>query len=154
MPRGSGRSPLRWTAPVLALALVLLVAGVPLPAASGNAPWPASPWGGVARTAGTPMQTEQPAESTTRPAAPVRAQQAGSGPDGSSQWVLTFSDEFDGSSLDKGKWTSGFGWGPTTRSDYGWCNPANNVVSGGVLVQRIERDAKGPDPWSVGCVHS
>jgi len=154
MPRGSGRSPLRWTAPVLALALVLLVAGVPLPAASGNAPWPASPWGGVARTAGTPMQTEQPAESTTRPAAPVRAQQAGSGPDGSSQWVLTFSDEFDGSSLDKGRWTSGFGWGPTTRSDYGWCNPANNVVSGGVLVQRIERDAKGPDPWSVGCVHS
>ncbi|MEW6476087.1 MAG: glycoside hydrolase family 16 protein [Actinomycetota bacterium] len=153
MPRGTGRSLRRKTTPALALALVLLVAGEPLPAASGNAPRPASPWGGAARTSGTPIRAERPTESTTRPAAPVRAQQAG--PDGSSsQWVLTFSDEFDGTSLDKRKWASGFGWGATTRSDYGWCNPANNIVSGGVLVQRIEREPKGPDPWSVGCIHS
>jgi beta-glucanase (GH16 family) len=153
MPRGTGPSPSRRTAPALALALVLLVAGGDVPSASGDAPWPASPWGGVARTPGTPMRTERPAESTTRPAVPVRAQQAG--PDGpASQWVLTFSDEFDGPSLDKEKWESGFGWGATTRSDYGWCNPANNVVSGGVLVQRIERDRRGADPWSVGCIHS
>lgn len=101
------------------------------------------------------MTETRPAESTTRPAAPVRPQQASSGPKGSdAQWVLTFSDEFDGASLDDGKWESGFGWGATTRSDYGWCDPANNIVSGGVLVQRIERDPKGPDPWSVGCIHS
>src|SRR6185436_16311361 len=94
MPRGTGPSPSRRTAPALALALVLLVAGRDIPSASGDAPWPASPWGGVARIPGTPMRTERPAESTTRPAVPVRAQQAG--PDGpSSQWVLTFSDEFD-----------------------------------------------------------
>ena len=159
MPRGSGTSlPRTRTAPALALALVLLVAGDALPAASGNAPRPASPLGGVARTSGTAKRTERPTGSTTRPAASVRPQQAGpngGGPDGSQkQWVLTFSDEFDGSSLDKEKWSNGFGWGQDTRSDYGWCDPANNVVSGGVLAQRIDRKPQGGQPFSVGCIHS
>ncbi len=68
--------------------------------------------------------------------------------------MLTFSDEFDGGSLDKSKWSNGFGWGQGTNSDYGWCDPANNVVSGGVLAQRIERRPKGGQPFSVGCIHS
>jgi beta-glucanase (GH16 family) len=158
MPRGKGTSLPRRTAPALALALVLLVAGSELPAASGSAPWPASPWGGAARTPGTPMRTERPAESTTRPAVPVRSHPVGAqqaGPDGPpSQWVLTFSDEFDGDSLDTKKWANGFGWGQSTRSDYGWCDPANNVVSGGVLAQKIDKRPKGGQPFSVGCIHS
>ena len=154
MPRGQGTTLRRRTAPALALSLVLLVAGEEVSAASGNAPRPASPWGGVARTPGTPTRTERPARSVTRPAVPVRAQHA-SGPSASgSQRVLTFSDEFDGSSLDKAKWSNGFGWGQATRSDYGWCDPANNVISGGVLVQRIDRRPQGGQPFSVGCVHS
>ncbi|HYH48542.1 MAG TPA: glycoside hydrolase family 16 protein [Acidimicrobiia bacterium] len=156
MPRGSGSLLRRKTAPVLALALVLLVAGGGLPAASGNGPRPATPGADAVRTSDSP-RTERPTGSTTRPAAPVRAQQAGDkgGPDGSQkQWVLTFSDEFNGNSLDKEKWSNGFGWGQETRSDYGWCDPGNNVVSGGVLAQRINRKPQGGQPFSVGCIHS
>jgi len=153
MPRGTGPSLRCRTAPALALSLVLLVAGADVPAASGNAPRPASPRGGAARIPGTPTRTERPAGHTTRPAVPVRSQQAGGDPAGG-QWVLTFSDEFDGNALDKSKWSNGFGWGQGTRSDYGWCDPANNVVSGGVLAQRIDRRPQGGQPFSVGCVHS
>ena len=161
MPRGSGTTP-RWrTAPALALSLVLLAAGAEVTAASGNAPRPASPRGGEARTTGTPIRTERPARSETRPVVPVRAQPSGptapadAGPDGSqSQWVLTFNDEFDGSTLDEARWSNGFGWGQATRSDYGWCDPNNNVVSGGVLLQRIERRATGGQPFAVGCINT
>jgi len=153
MPRGLGTALRRKTAPALALSLVLLVAGEDVPAASGNAPRPASPWGGAARTSGTPKRTERPVGPVARPAVPVRAQQSGP-QDSSSQWVLTFSDDFDGNSLDKSKWSNGFGWGQATNSDYGWCDPANNVVSGGVLAQRIDRGPKGGQPFTVGCIHS
>jgi hypothetical protein len=68
--------------------------------------------------------------------------------------VLSFHDEFDGASLDTSKWSNGFGWGPDTRSNYGWCDAGNNVVSGGVLSQRIDRRPKGGQPFSVGCIHS
>src|SRR5688572_6966040 len=129
MPRGSGPSLRHRTAPALALALVLFVTGADIPAASGNdAPRPASPRGGEARTPGTPKRTERPAGPTKRPAVPVRP--AASGPNGQrAGWVLTFSDDFDGRSLDKSKWSNGFGWGQATRSDFGWCDPRNNVVS-------------------------
>src|SRR2546423_8370275 len=153
MPRGKGTGLRRRTAPALALSLVLLVAGGEVPAASGNAPRPASPWGGVARTSGTPKRTERPAGRSARPAVPVRAQQSGPG-DSSEQWALTFSDEFDGGRLDNSKWSNGFGWGQATRSDYGWCDPANNSVSGGVLAQRIDKRPRGGQPLSVGCIHS
>ncbi|MDQ1501337.1 MAG: hypothetical protein QOI86_4677 [Actinomycetota bacterium] len=156
MPRGWGTSLRRLTVPALALALVLLVAGGDVPAASGNAPRPASPRGGGARKSGTPNGTERPAGPATRPAGSVRPQQAGTSSDGGSpsQWVLSFHDEFDGTSLDKSKWANGFGWGQATRSNYGWCDPGANVVSGGVLVQRIDRVAKGGQPFSVGCINS
>src|SRR2546423_434910 len=153
MPRGKGTGLRRRTAPALALSLVLLVAGGEVPAASGNAPRPASPWGGVARTSGTPKRTDRPAGRSARPAVPVRAQQSGPG-DSSEQWVLTFSDEFDGGRLDNSKWSNGFGWGQATRSDYGWCDPANNSVSGGVLAQRIDKRPRGGQPLRLGCIHS
>jgi beta-glucanase (GH16 family) len=150
MPRGWGTSLGRRTVPALALLLVLIVVGGDVPAASGSAPRPASPWGGVAHKTGTPKRTERPAGPAIQPAAPVRPQQAGA----PSEWVLSFHDEFDGTSLDRSKWSNGFGWGQDTNSNYGWCDPGANVVSGGVLVQRIERRPRGGEPFSVGCINS
>ncbi|HMC05382.1 MAG TPA: glycoside hydrolase family 16 protein, partial [Actinomycetota bacterium] len=138
--------------PALALSLVLLVVEADAPAASGSAPRPASPLGGVARPSGTPKQTERPTGPATRSAASVHPQSApGADP---SEWALTFSDEFDGPALDRSKWSSGFGWGNDTNSNYGVCNPAENVVSGGFLAQRIERKPGGGEPFSVGCINS
>src|SRR5438445_139083 len=150
MPRGWGTSLWRRTVPAMALSLVLLVVGADVPAASGNAPRPASPWGGVARNPGTPKRTERSAGPAIQPAASVRPQQVGE----PAEWVLSFHDEFDGTSLDKSKWSNGFGWGQDTNSNYGWCDPGANVVSGGVLVQRIDRRPKGGEPFSVGCINS
>ena len=106
MPRGWGTSLRRRTVPALALSLVLLVVEADAPAASGSAPRPASPLGGVARPSGTPKQTERPTGPATRSAASVHPQSApGADP---SEWALTFSDEFDGPALDRSKWSSGF----------------------------------------------
>ena len=144
MPGGWGTSLRRRTAPVVALAAVLLVAGGDVPVASAKAPRPAS------------RRPEQPAGPAIRPAASIRPQQVGSPGAGGSpaEWVLTFDEEFDGPSLDKSKWSNGFGWGQDTRSNYGWCDPGANVVSGGVLAQRIDRRSKGGQPFSVGCINS
>src|SRR3989442_14570261 len=69
-------------------------------------------------------------------------------------WVLTFSDDFDGRAVDHSKWANGFGWGRTAASTYGYCDPADNVVGGGVLLQRIERRGQGGKPLSGGCLHT
>ena len=69
-------------------------------------------------------------------------------------WVLTFSDEFDGRAVDRSKWAEGLGWGRSAAGTYGWCDPADNVVGGGVLLQRIERRPQGGKPFSVGCLHT
>jgi beta-glucanase (GH16 family) len=101
------------------------------------------------------LRTERPAGESVRPVAPVRAQQSGPAESSSStEWVLTFSDDFDGDSLDNSKWSNGFGWGQGTNHDFGWCDAANNVVSGGVLAQRIDKRPQGGQPFSVGCIHS
>lgn len=68
-------------------------------------------------------------------------------------WVLTFQDEFNGTSLDRSKWSNGFGWGQASGNTVGFCDPANNVVGGGALIQRIERRAQGGKPFSVGCIN-
>lgn len=70
------------------------------------------------------------------------------------EWILEFEDEFEGSSLDDTKWGSGFGWGDVSRGTYGYCDPDNNVVSDGVLVQTIERRPQAGMPFSVGCINS
>jgi beta-glucanase (GH16 family) len=69
-------------------------------------------------------------------------------------WVLEFEDEFDGTALDPAKWASGFGWGNTSRSTFGYCDPDHNEVDGGRLEQRIERRPQGGMPFSVGCINS
>lgn len=70
------------------------------------------------------------------------------------QWQLEFEDDFDGTALDPSKWSSGFGWGPTSGNTVGFCDPDNNIVSGGVLEQRIERRHQEGQPFSVGCINS
>src|SRR5436190_1321070 len=140
-------------AALTALATLPVLAGAAPAGASGARPGVASRGGGGARKSGTPEGTERPAGPATRPAGSVRPQQTGSsGPP--AEWALSFDDEFDGSSLDKTKWSNGFGWGQATRSNYGWCDPGANVVSGGVLVQRIDRKTRGGQPFSVGCINS
>ncbi len=69
-------------------------------------------------------------------------------------WVVEFEDGFDGDSLDAAKWSSGFGWGETSGNSYGYCDPDNNEVGDGLLVQRIERGGRGDRPFSVGCVNT
>lgn len=73
---------------------------------------------------------------------------------GRGHWVLVFQDNFDGTSLDKSKWSNGFGWGRTSRSELAYCNPANNSLRGGALVQRIDRRAGGGRSFSAGCVNT
>ena len=69
-------------------------------------------------------------------------------------WLLTFSDEFDGTELDPSKWTNGFGWGETAGHVAGACDPANNVVSGGVLHQWADNRPLLGRPYAAACIHS
>jgi beta-glucanase (GH16 family) len=69
-------------------------------------------------------------------------------------WDLEFDDDFDGDALDETKWSSGFGWGEVSGNTVGYCDPDHNIVSDGVLEQRIRRRAQGGMPFSVGCINS
>lgn len=71
----------------------------------------------------------------------------------SPSWSLRFADEFDGTTLDADKWRSGFGWGPTSDNTVGFCDPDNNIVGGGALIQRVERRSQRGRPFSVGCIN-
>ena len=156
MPRGSGTSLRHRTAPALALSLVLLVAGADVPAASGNAPRPASPWGGVARSFGHPYD-ERNGRPGRRPGRPFPFVPTG-GPGRTGRrhgWVLTFSDEFDGASLDTAKWSNGFGWGQDDPQRLRLVRPGQQHRQ-----RRRPRPAdrrrgpKGGQPFSVGCIHT
>lgn len=87
--------------------------------------------------------------------APAASTSPAAGPAGGSggRWALTFADEFEGTSLDP-RWESGFGWGPASGNTFGYCDPDNSVVGGGVLVQRIEARPQHGKPWSVGCLNT
>lgn len=69
-------------------------------------------------------------------------------------WLVTLRDEFAGASLDSGKWSNGFGWGETAGHVAGYCDPANNTVEGGVLVQRADRRPQGGRPYSAACINT
>lgn len=71
-----------------------------------------------------------------------------------SGWVLTFHDEFDGTQLDEGKWSNGYGWGVTAGHASGYCDPANNIVANGILIQVAENRPQGDRAHSVGCIHT
>jgi beta-glucanase (GH16 family) len=71
-------------------------------------------------------------------------------------WVPTFDDEFDGDGVDGAKWSNGFGWGDSAANFAAWCDPAANVVAGGVLVQRADRLAAPHEGKAYGgaCLHT
>jgi beta-glucanase (GH16 family) len=69
-------------------------------------------------------------------------------------WLLSFSDEFEGQALDETKWSNGFGWGETAGHVAGGCDPANNIVGGGFLLQRADNRAFRDRPYSAACIHT
>ena len=80
---------------------------------------------------------------TTPPAATV----AGSAPAG---WTLAWSDEFDGTRLDRGKWlaeTGGHGWGNAELQHY-TDRPENVRVEDGKLVIEARREAHGGNAYT------
>jgi len=86
--------------------------------------------GAVARSA-WPLSTD--------PAVPATPALLGPLASSGGVWIPAFDDEFDGDGVDAAKWSNGFGWGDTAANFAGWCDPAANVVAGGVLRQRADR---------------
>src|SRR5581483_7281367 len=89
---------------------------------------------------------------------PVPARPALLGPLASSGglWIAAFDDEFDGDGVDAARWSNGFGWGDTAANFAGWCDPAANVVAGGVLRQRADRLAAPREgkAYRAACLHT
>jgi beta-glucanase (GH16 family) len=69
-------------------------------------------------------------------------------------WILTFQDEFNGTSLDTSKWSSGYGWGDRTDWTQEWCKPANIVVSGGLLNLKVTKEDNNGKPYASACVNT
>ncbi|HEY3238692.1 MAG TPA: glycoside hydrolase family 16 protein [Acidimicrobiia bacterium] len=69
-------------------------------------------------------------------------------------WLLAFQDEFDGPGLDGAKWSNGFGWGDTAGHVAGACDPANNIVEGGVLIQRADQRPLAGRSYSAACINT
>ena len=120
----------------------------------GERPPARQPLGGDARTSGTPKRTERPAGLMARPAVPVRAATVRPERVVIGRMGADLLRRLRRRFTRQPEWSNGFGWGQSTRSDYGWCDAANNVVSGGFLAQRIDHRPKGGQPFSVGCIHS
>jgi hypothetical protein len=80
------------------------------------------------------------------PARPVRSS--------GGAWVLAFEDEFEGFALDAGKWSNGYGWGDASGSTRAYCDPANNIVAGGLLVQQIRNVPQAGKPYSGACLNT
>jgi len=61
-------------------------------------------------------------------------------------WTLTFSDDFNGTTLDASKWSYGFGWGPNSDAFAEKTRPENITISNGTLKMKLE--CVGTDIWS------
>jgi beta-glucanase (GH16 family) len=84
----------------------------------------------------TPTPTPTPTPAPTPAGQPV-------GPGGT--WTMSFSDEFNGASLDTGKWSYGFGWGSPYSDAFTECTSPEQVkVAGGLLT--ITPKNSPPDP--------
>jgi beta-glucanase (GH16 family) len=88
---------------------------------------------------------------------PGRAEPPGQAqPLGSSggRWVLAFEDEFEGFALDTSKWSNGYGWGNSSGSTQAYCDPANNIVVDGILVQQARNLPQEGKPYSGACLNT
>lgn len=77
--------------------------------------------------------------------------QSPSPPDEQSEWLLSFQDEFTGTSLDTSKWTTGYWWdrdGSTNLSSHElqWYQPDDVLVGGGILKLRAQ-ERTIPTTW-------
>ncbi|MEV7024261.1 glycoside hydrolase family 16 protein [Kitasatospora sp. NPDC093558] len=109
-------------------------------------------------TPGGPLPTHPTGPSPTHPTGPGSAHPAPAGPAG--PWDLKFADEFDGTSLDRTKWsyqsgaeadwsTAPLGTGNPDNQQLEFDQPANCTVSGGML----DITAKPDDITSSGGKH-
>lgn len=74
-------------------------------------------------------------------------------------WQLKFSDDFNGSGLDTGKWTPCFYWAPNGCTNGGagdlqWFSPNNVSVGGGILRLRAERKPSNGLNYTSGMIAS
>ncbi|UYZ62504.1 RICIN domain-containing protein [Hymenobacter weizhouensis] len=78
---------------------------------------------------------------------------AQAGPPGTG-WRLTFSDEFNGTSLDRSKWTDEYPWGGRTHNYDGYCAPENVLVQNGLLRLKAEDKPQGGKRYTTGMVQN
>ncbi len=68
--------------------------------------------------------------------------------------TLLFDDEFDGSSLDTSKWTTGYWWGNTidTNNELEWYTPNNISVSNGTLKLTAKKESSNGYSYTSGAI--
>ena len=72
-------------------------------------------------------------------------------PPNPAKWVLTFHDDFDGSTLDAKKWIPQYAWGHTHNYN-AYCDPANVIVENGLLRLKAERKPSHDKPLTSAVV--
>lgn len=74
-----------------------------------------------------------------------------------SGWTMVFNDEFDGASLDTGKWLTCYPYGTSAGCDHGngelqWYQPANVSVSNGMLLLTGKSESSNGHSYTSGMV--
>jgi len=82
------------------------------------------------------------------------AEVAEAAPPNSTDWQLTFEDDFSDGSLDTNKWGVGFGWGRRANYSDGYAADENVSVRNGQLVLNITEQTRENKSYSAGVVHT
>lgn len=141
------RTPKRRT--VIGVGLLIPVAVVAVTFVPRVAPTP--PWArGGSSAAAEPTHPVNTARSTAAIADPAAP------PASEGQWTLSFADEFGGTALDTGKWSTCYDWDCTNRgnNELEWYQAANVTVSGGQAHLTATRTPTNGMPYASGLIQS